>query len=283
MKIAVCISGQSRTWKVAKENILKYFDVGAEVDYFIHTWDTNSYRESGETVQQKTDYKIDNSELQELNEFFKPKKFVVDAYDIDKYARNWNSLFYSFMKSVWLKRKYELENDFKYDIVIKTRFDINFLQTGLNKYGHSLSKFYIHPIIPMNAYCANSNFDRFPVEFNNTIFDDVIFYSDSETMDLISNVYRWNKEIVDRGTNNREIGKFIEDMEYYIGPGALLYKHMINWNIYPTSKIVIPYYVVRKEALDKNLHSLNDWKQIMDISKHWYDAAYVADAKNKLI
>ena len=43
-RIAVCFSGQARTWRTAKDNILKYFDLseqGCQVDFFIHTWDIN--------------------------------------------------------------------------------------------------------------------------------------------------------------------------------------------------------------------------------------------------
>ena len=39
MRIAVCISGQPRTWRTAKDNILKYFELdNAQVDFFIHTF-----------------------------------------------------------------------------------------------------------------------------------------------------------------------------------------------------------------------------------------------------
>lgn len=35
-RVAVCLSGQARTWRTAKENILKYFDLtehGCRVDF----------------------------------------------------------------------------------------------------------------------------------------------------------------------------------------------------------------------------------------------------------
>jgi hypothetical protein len=281
MKIAVCLSGQARTWESAKENILQYFGVCDEVDYFIHTWDVNSYRNSGEKIRERKDYRIDNEELNNLQNYFQPKKMMVDSYNSDIFGKNWNSLFYSFMKSIWLKRKFELENDFKYDIVIKSRFDINFLQSGLNHLGLPINKFHIHPVKPLTAYCSNSNFDRFPFEFNSNVFDDVIFYSDSSTMDLISNVYRWNKEIVNRGTDKKNKGDFIEDVEFYLGPGALLYRHMINWGIFPRNEVIIPYYVVRKEALDLGLHSIKDWNQIKEISTNWYNSVKYVDNKIK--
>ena len=80
--IAVCLSGQSRTWRTAKENILNYFDVKinthknckVNVDFFIHTWDTNSYRDKTQPRWQNTDYVIDNpNEADEIKFAFKPK------------------------------------------------------------------------------------------------------------------------------------------------------------------------------------------------------------------
>ena len=38
-------------------------------------------------------------------------------YDYD----HWSALFYSFAHSVMMKRKYEIENNFEYDVVIKSR------------------------------------------------------------------------------------------------------------------------------------------------------------------
>lgn len=280
MKIAICISGQARTWKVAKDNILKYFDLTDHVDYFIHTWDTNTYRLSNQQIMEKQDSKVPENEFEEIKNFFNPKKMVVDKYDDTIYGKNWNALFYSFMKSVWLKRKYELENDFRYDIVVKIRFDINYNQEGFNKYGANLSKFYVHKVKPLTAYCSNDNFDRFPFEFNRPVFDDVIFYSDSGTMDIISKVYGWNRDIVNRGSSKKEKNEFIEDPEFYMGPGSILYKHITNWNIHPTCEVVIPYYVVRKEVLDLNLHSIFNWNEIRNISKNWYDSVKVVDKKN---
>ena len=45
MRIAVCISGQLRGWKQAIENQQWFWKTsGAEVDYFLHTWDYSSDR-----------------------------------------------------------------------------------------------------------------------------------------------------------------------------------------------------------------------------------------------
>ena len=43
MKIAVCLSGQTRTFDYCKESILEFFN---DCDFFCHTYDYNSYHEA---------------------------------------------------------------------------------------------------------------------------------------------------------------------------------------------------------------------------------------------
>jgi len=271
MRIAVCISGQPRTWKTAAKNIKNYFDLpGVTIDYFIHTWDTNSYRDLNDTSDKKMDYKITKEEADEIKNIYNPILMEFEKYDCTRFQR-WNALFYSFMKSVWLKKKYELENDFEYDIVIKTRFDINFKQEGINAFGKPLNKFYLHEIYPLVGYTCNELFEhKFPTEFNQNHFDDVLFYSDSKTMDIISNIYFWYKNIIKVSEFQAYKNEYISNHEFQYGPGTLLYSYLTKNTIHPMCKLCIPYYVVRKEAEINELDSINDWEQILDISHKFY-------------
>ena len=288
--IAVCLSGQSRTWRTAKENILNFFDVKLEtgrnmrvnVDYFIHTWDINSYRDKKEPRWQNHDYPIVNpTEKDDIYNTFSPKMMEYEHYDPQVFLHAWESMFYSFMKSVTLKRRYEMEKDFVYDMVIKSRFDINYLQEGVNRYGMPINRFYVHKIEPFIAYGSSQNIAKFPLEFNYNNFDDVFFYSDSPTMDIIGQLYRWYKDIMDTGRLQKVTGKFVEWPEFWYGPGALLYKHMVNWNIHPFGEYATPYYVVRKEAEDRGLHSIKAWNEIHHISRDWYENGWFADDVTK--
>ena len=115
MRIAVCISGQPRTWRTAKDNILKYFDLPkCEVDFFIHTWDKNSFRLKTDINWTRTYDPVAADELDGIKEAFKPKLIEMEKYKDENFLSIWDSIYYSFMKSVWLKRKYELDNDFIY-------------------------------------------------------------------------------------------------------------------------------------------------------------------------
>jgi len=270
MRIAVCISGQPRTWRTSYKNIQNYFDIeGVEVDYFIHTWDTNIYRKKDETADKKTIFPTVDTEEEELTKCFNPVSIIFEKFNSPDFPYYF-PLFYSFMKSVWLKRKHEIENDFLYDIVIKTRFDINFWQEGTNRVGYPLNKFYIHKIMPLVSYNANELFEKFTMEFNAINFDDVFFYSDSHTMDITSNLYWWYRKIVVRSEKSRNENKWVEDPEYYYGPGTLLYRYLVNHNIHMRGDIVIPYYIVRRECEDLKLDSIKDWMEIKDISHDFY-------------
>ena len=281
--IAVCLSGQSRTWKTAKDNILNFFNtkicvernIRVNVDYFIHTWDTNSYRDKTQPRWENVDYKIlDEHNEDDIKFTFVPGGMEYEIYNSDNHIHAWSGLFYSFMKSVNLKRKYEIENDMVYDMVVKSRFDINFPQEGINHYGEPLSKFHAHVLRPLTAYASSPTPQRFSNEFYQSCFDDVFFYADSPTMDILSNIYFWYIDIMNRGLALKQAGEFVQDPEYYYGPGTLLHKYITNWNIHPYADHATPYYVVRKMAEDMGLHSINDWKQIYDLHWDWYNSGY---------
>jgi hypothetical protein len=131
------------------------------------------------------------------------------------------------MKSINLKRKYELENDITYDMVVKTRFDINFPQEGLNRYGEPISKFHPHVLRPLTAYASSPTPTRFPIEFNQSCFDDVFFYANSPTIDIISNCHKWYTNIIKENMVLHSKGKWIQDSTYWYGPGTILYKYLV--------------------------------------------------------
>ena len=111
------------------------------------------------------------------------------------------------------------------------------------------------------------------------MFDDVLFYSNSPTMDIISNCYRWYTDIIKENGELQTKGKYIQDSTYWYGPGTILYKYLITNGIHPEGYRFIQYYVVRKEIEDYGLHSIKDWKDICDFNKEWYDS--VLNNENK--
>ena len=118
LKIACCISGQPRSYKIGHEYIRKNLLDVYDVDVFFHTWKNNN---------------IDFSDLVNL---YNPKKYVIDQpleniFD-KKYTRIPSkkfpayftvSAFYSIYTANELKKDYEKKNNFFYDWVIRIRFD----------------------------------------------------------------------------------------------------------------------------------------------------------------
>lgn len=138
-RVAVCMSGHSRTWKHCYENItnfLKHDDY--EFDYFIHTWHVNEYSgifefENGKHSSVKI---IHESNPEEYVNAYNPKLFKIQNQvtfqkRIDKFKKiegnNTINLMYSFKQSILLKKLYERRNNFKYDFVIKLRPDVFFI------------------------------------------------------------------------------------------------------------------------------------------------------------
>lgn len=280
--VAVCFSGQARTWRTAKENILKYYDFGpnVNVDFFIHTWDINQYRDKSDIIwTDRQDEHVSPTELDELIYNFKPKKIELENYNANDYETLWSALLYSFKKSVWLKRQYEVENDFRYNLVIKTRLDINHPQTGFCNLNLPTNKFHLHPVQNMTGYSTLPILNKFPTEFNYNCFDDVLFYSNSPTMDIISECQPWYEKIIKSERQRHHTGKFVKNSTFWYGPGTILYKYLVSIGIHPQGYRLIPYYVVRKRVEKLGLNSIINWENIRDYSHEWYESILNNDLK----
>lgn len=215
-RVAVCLSGELRTWEFCKESITKFFEKGIvkdfplsntivpaeiEVDYFTHTWTTDRKYNAGITDVSN----VGDKEIADMVAWLKPKKHLSD----DKRNRNtlveigtYLDLFQSFHASVKLKRDYEIENNFEYDIVIKSRFDLLF---------SSLCPPYSTMVYPEKIFDNNIYHDSsiwFTSEANRFNIQDVFFYGTSFSMDRMSNIYDW--QMSRRLHTPHEFGRSVE-------------------------------------------------------------------------
>lgn len=133
MRIAVCFSGQIRTGGKCFLNIKKFLgELYPFCDFFMHTWDGNTHAPTiCEIPEIFTD--IDEKDIDEIRALYKPIKFVVENFhEAFKTTAHmyptipFNGRFYSWEKSVNYKREYEELYNFKYDYVLKLRYDILF-------------------------------------------------------------------------------------------------------------------------------------------------------------
>jgi hypothetical protein len=221
MKIAVCLSGQPRTWKQCFESWNLLFDTlkknkdlegkDVEVDYFIHTWDFNSKPYS---VWTKERYGMEgfiappathqsSEEISDYINTIKPIQFLIESEakslslkdELDRRTQfrlettkwcplSWSaSQLYGIMVAGYLKKQYELDNGFRYDMCVRLRPDLHFDE--LNR--RILGKEFTIPK-PRTIYsCHGFQTDEIPYD----AIGDIFFYSDSETYDLISSLYNW--------------------------------------------------------------------------------------------
>ncbi len=141
MRVALCLSGQMRTYKQAYKNLKKYILKPLKPDVFIHTWEY-----SGITNRSKLSSKNKYGEkitYRQLKKLYNPKKAVIEKF-YDEYYDELEGikfpkklkkdnptktyadlpLFYKIKKCNDLKKEYEEKHGFKYDIVIRMRPDL---------------------------------------------------------------------------------------------------------------------------------------------------------------
>ena len=158
MKIAVCIHGQLRTGILAFPNLKHFFgDLFTSIDFFIHTWNLNVHRNviALHEMQPRKSTKVSEEDLKTYQSLYPCKKFLVEDQEEFikplkekfKVVGDLVNLYYGFYKVIQLKNEYEIENNIKYDVVIKLRPDILFplnrsLQTDLNQFNQDPSAIY---------------------------------------------------------------------------------------------------------------------------------------------
>jgi hypothetical protein len=195
MKTALCISGHMRTYKKTFESLKRNVIDILNPDVFIATWDELGFW-GGYDHQIGFNNKENKININDIQNTFQPKKIKVDKYeDFDEmflnrsknfesnkiwyneiwYTRPKNaiSMYHKSNESVLLKQNFEIENDFKYDLVIKTRPDILYhekIPSIISEYDGSL--FYI-----LNKYT------------HHTGYGDIFFAGNSNTVDSFFNLY----------------------------------------------------------------------------------------------
>lgn len=185
MKIAICLSGQPRTIKYTYENILDHFSE-YDVDYFCQSWDYSTYKKkiNGGLTTWDKDVEENHIELEKNLLLFNPKKFKIQSRGTEPVPVEWGTLFYSTAYANFLKKQYEMENNFRYDFVVKTRYDIVF---------DPKNKFYLDynasPNDPFTIYASHKG--RMSYEYNRYNVSDVFYYGSSIAMDIMTNLYSY--------------------------------------------------------------------------------------------
>lgn len=244
-RIAVCLSGELRSWDYCKENIREFFEskerlpisgkyTNIQVDYFIHTWDRerNFFDETGLSTPpvDKKQHKI-SVESHDVISYYTPIKYLVEVQDTELYHNYpWGGFARSMYMSNKLKADYEFENGFEYDCVIRSRFDVLYLdKLEKLRFKDKYEKDRIYHDFKM----------IFMSEYNLDSVEDVFWFGSSTAMDKLADFYPWyicrtgyntphrnrqNKPILRKQHPLSFFGP-IEDHKY-MGPGTLMHTYM---------------------------------------------------------
>lgn len=179
-RIAICFSGQLRTWKNCYQNYNKLFTT--DCDVFCHFWDYNT--KPNWLADSTPDY-LTKQDIDDVIEVLKPKKFLLETYrpvkpisptQIITY-HGYLSQFYGIMRAARLKKQYEIENDIQYDLVVRSRYD--------NYYVSKVSDSY-EIVRPNTMHGFHFGWDK---EEKVGRVGDMFWFADSETYDLIADFY----------------------------------------------------------------------------------------------
>lgn len=155
MKIAICLSGFIRTWEYSKVSFIKNLIQNLDCDIFIHTYRQNYYEYSSV----KKDIIYTEDEIKSMFDLINVKDIVIEDRDIikekieqdsKKYENitnykirikessdeienyvNLGIRIYDQLRKIHLcnelRKEYQLKNNIKYDFIVKSRFDVLYI------------------------------------------------------------------------------------------------------------------------------------------------------------
>jgi hypothetical protein len=182
MKIAICISGNIRTWYKTFSSFQNFYEPIKDItDIFIHTYDSSDcYRND----QDKDEYprmklQFTEDEIKNLFKMIEVKRLVIEKYDeiyknirIDypNYAVNDQcTAIAGQLRKLYLcnelQKEYSQNNGFEYDFIIRTRFDLLYHYEEIeyrrlhpkNMKFYRNDVFYNHKLFGNDLYCLASN------------------------------------------------------------------------------------------------------------------------------
>lgn len=232
MKIALCLSGLVRNYHECKESHIYFFIEKLNADVFIHTWskvgssqlphwynDGYTLEKHRESIKNQQD-----TNGQQIVEVYSPKNIEIEYPDIDYFYQNFNyqtstnekyyyffntiMMHYSIKKSNNLRKTYEKIHNFKYDIVIRCRFDLFFEKADLSfkNLKDCIENDTIY--LPPNENTDNIFNENMKIMLENIgpsyMPNDQFAYSNAEAMDYYCSVFDIFQKDPDRYTKHPE-------------------------------------------------------------------------------
>lgn len=235
-KVAICISGQLRTGIKAFPSFDNFFK-GLDADVFYHTWEQPS------------------NISEEVDRLYKPKKTSVNPVFSKEEMGSFGHMLYSMMIANELKKQYEIEHNFRYDLVIKTRFDLVFPKEV---------NFFMQPeIYPRTIYSTGGNQGIVHTDYEHHSMSDLIFWGDSQSMDIATNIFMYYKHRVLMATQALYNGYRFDPIDIFQSPGTLMYTRIARRNI-ACERFVLHVGEIPWREDVSHLDPLNDYKLIRE-------------------
>jgi hypothetical protein len=182
-KIALCFSGQPRTWRKCaqswRDNLLR-----ANTDVFCHLWTANTLPNAIAGGQPNIE-PILQWEIDELFDLLRPVDYIIEEpreftpMNPGQALTNSNYLsqFYGVHRAATLKKEWEIKHEFRYGGAVRMRYD-----TFLGAETHS--KFKVDYDSMMNG--IHMGWDH---ETKQARIGDIMWHSDSRTYDIIADFW----------------------------------------------------------------------------------------------
>ena len=174
LRLALCLSGQARSYKKAHEYIKRNLLDQYQVDVFAHTWRPNTSRvslyENIKSIYDPVNFVMDENLPQETNS-------DIPVPNASHPANFCTSMFFSIYRANDMCVRYRTLNNKKYDYVIRSRYDI-----ALNK------------VIDFASLNSGVLYTSKDTEDSNPLLNDQFAIADPETMNLYSSTFlnlRW--------------------------------------------------------------------------------------------
>jgi hypothetical protein len=235
MKIAICISGQPRSYKEGYYELKKWFLDKYNCDVYIHTWeDTTTEFVSTHNFTETRYYKFTKKDYQNILDLYQPKSYIFQKpipFDNNNITGNLGFTINGIL-SAWLSTQQSIQQALnsktEYDLIIKYRFDLQFTDY-VSPHCEILNN--LHNLDPNHLHCFSFN-EQDNGNFRPTEIDDLINIGGPKVMttysDLFSNILYYC--YVDKNHVKWLIDK-VGDEDVYAHE-ALLRWHLEQNNIY---------------------------------------------------
>lgn len=247
-KIAVCLSGQSRTYSYCAESIRDFFSSRTDNKFYFfgHTTNKNYYKKTLSSYDRDN---IETLQIDELKKGLSEKLNFTNLLVEEEILRSiqFGTQLYSQMKSNFIKQQYEVENNMMFDLVVRARFDVC--------YPHNY-KFedYINFLIEEKTLYSHYGIMRREFVLPNP--NQILNFGSSLTMDLVDSFYN----VLTTGTFKKYMGhNHFNPAWNRVSDGAMLHKWCTLKNILPKEHI-IPFAIIRKHST--SLDYKTEWDKI---------------------